>query len=446
MLARSFTILALTVACFQARAQSIYTPYAFTNFAGMPGVVGSSNATGSAASFSRPHGVALDVSGNLYVADTQNHTIRKITPDGVVTTLAGTAGKHGTVDGTNSVARFYAPRGLAIDGTGNIYVGDFQSSTIRKVAPVGTDWVVTTVAGIAGTTGTNDGPGTSAQFAQPLDLAADSSGIIYVADTSNLTIRKITPDGTGWAVTTLAGNPGHQGIIDGTGGAAQFSGPQGITADHNGNVFVADGPSIRKVTSAGGVTTLAGCPAGGCTNAIGSADGSGTEARFGLAGGVAVDGTGSLYICDFGNKTIRKMTPTGSDWLVTTLAGSVGQTGATDGVGSEARFSGPAGVAVGSTGILYVSDFVDDRIAKGTVAPTAETLQFATDAGRLTVSNNFFQTLLIGPPGSNAVVETSANLQSWTPIRTNVLPASGLSLSVPMDTNASRLFRARLVP
>jgi hypothetical protein len=180
-------------------AQSIYVPYAFTNFAGLPTVPGTNDGGGATARFSAPAGIAVDSSGNVYVADRSNDTIRKITPTATVSTLAGLAGVSGSSDGTGSGSRFNQPGGVAVDGAGNIYVADKSNNTIRKVTPSG---VVTTIAGLAGSTGTNDGIGSAARFYQPRGIAVDAATNLYVGDMMNNTIRKIT---SGGVVTTLAG-------------------------------------------------------------------------------------------------------------------------------------------------------------------------------------------------------------------------------------------------
>ena len=160
---------------------------------------------------------------------------------------------------------------------------------------------------------------------------------------------------------------------------------------------------------------------------------------------MAVDSAGNVYVADKGNSTIRKITPGA---VVTTLAGSVQQAGSTDGVGSDARFFLPFGVAVDGTGKVYVADTYNNRITKGTLVASLVSLQFDTSAASLTVSNGVFvfNVRLTGPSGSNAVVESSADLQAWTPVQTNALPPAGLNLSFPVGTNQRLLFRARLVP
>jgi hypothetical protein len=412
-----------------------------TTLAGSAGQHGNMDGTNGAARFHGPDGVAVDSAGNVYAVDRSNDDIRKITPAGVVTTFAGVPGQTGSADGTGAAAEFHQPVGVAVDSSTNIYVADFQNSTVRKITPAGTNWVVTTLAGTAGMTGTNDGTGSAARFSQPFGIAADTAHNVYVTDGSNFTIRKITPGGV---VTTLAGKAGQQGILDGAGSAARFSGLDGLGADTAGNLYVADGYSIRKVTSAGVVTTLAGCPSGGCTNGIGSADGVGTVARFALPSGVAVDGAGSIYVADTYNNTIRKLTLAGTDWMVTTLGGSTGQASAADGVGSDARFNYPSGVAVDGAGNLYVADSSENRIAKGT--PVGAAVQFDTSGGSLTVSNGFFQMRVTGPSSGSLILEVSTNLQSWVPIQTNALSSGGVIVSVPLGAYQYRFFRARLVP
>jgi hypothetical protein len=234
------------------------TPYTFITLAGKAGVTGSVDGTGSTARFNGPTGVVLDDAGNLYVADSANNTIRKVTPQGVVTTLAGRAGVAGSADGTNTAARFnLAGNGgcLGLDCAGNLYLADCNNHTIRKVSPVGTDWVVTTLAGMpgytggeGGNTGSADGTNSAARFNWPWALALDSTGNVYVADQVNYAIRKLTPDGTNWVVTTLAGLAKSAGYADGTGSTARFHDPVGLAVDSAGNVYVAEfmNHTIRK--------------------------------------------------------------------------------------------------------------------------------------------------------------------------------------------------------
>ena len=329
-------------------------------FAGAPGSYGQVDGTGVAARFQYPRGIAVDGSGNVYVADTSNQLIRKITSAAVVTTLAGTATRVGATDGTGSAALFYLPYSAAVDGAGNVYIADYGNHTIRKISSAG---VVTTLAGAAGLTGSTDGTGSAARFNQPLGVTVDPSGNVFVADSANHTVRKITPAGV---VTTLAGLAGSAGTADGTGSAARFGGPTGVAADATGNVFVADGNTIRKVTAAGVVTTVAGL--GGFS---GFADGTGNAARFNGAVGVAVDGAGNIFVAEAVNYTIRKVTSAG---VVTTLAGSPGAYGYIDATGSAARFKDVFGISVDGAGNLYVADPSNQAIRKVTSAGVVTTL------------------------------------------------------------------------
>ncbi len=201
-----------------------------TTLAGTAGQSGSADGTGGAARFGSPTGMAVDSAGNVYVADSSAATIRKITPAGVVSTLAGSPGQSGSADGTGGAARFNDPLGVAVDGAGNAYVADTFNDTIRMITPAG---VVTTLAGAPGQRGSADGTGSAARFAYPEGVAVDGAGNVYVADSANDTIRMITPAGV---VTTLAGSPGQYGSADGTGSAARFVGPEGVAVDGAGNV------------------------------------------------------------------------------------------------------------------------------------------------------------------------------------------------------------------
>lgn len=222
-----------------------------TTLAGSPNTRGNTNGTGSAATFRSPLGLAQDASGNLYVADAQNHTIRRITPAGVVTTFAGSAGASGSVDGTTATARFNNPTGVAVDGAGNVYVADTTNNTIRRISAAG---VVTTLAGVAGISGSSDGVGANALFNQPSGLALDSSGNLYVADTANSSLRRITPAGV---VTTLAGLATVAGLKDGVGSEAWFNQPRDLAMVGNELVVADTGNAIlRRVTISGTVTTV----------------------------------------------------------------------------------------------------------------------------------------------------------------------------------------------
>jgi len=296
---------------------------------------------GGQPSQSSTYAVAVD---DVYILDTGNSRILKMASDGTYSTLAG--GSGGSADGTGAAAQFNNPTALALDSSGNLYVADEGNNTIRKVTPAG---VVTTLAGKAGVAGSADGTGATAQFNSPFGVAVDPAGNVYVADLRNETIRQITPAGV---VTTLAGSVGASGSADGTGSAARFNNPYALAAGLDGNLYLADNgnSTIRKIAPGGVVTTLAG-KAGNA----GSADGTGTAAQFSFPAGIAIDGIGDIYVADTANSTMRMISPTG---VVTTLAGSPGVTGTTDGTGGAARFNHPHGVAVDGSGSAAIGPFM----------------------------------------------------------------------------------------
>jgi len=274
-----------------------------TTFAGMVGVIGLANGADSLSSFNKPFSVAADASGNIFVADAGNNVIRKITPDGTVSTFAGT-GVAGADDGIQ--ATFNSPLSVATDQAGNVYVADYGNDLIRKITADGT---VSTIAGKKGVSGTADGPDTTARFNLPESLAVDAAGNIYVADNGNNKIRKITAAGV---VSTLAGNS-SVGNANGNGASASFHSSFGITVDAAGNVYVADAGNnmIRKITPDGTVSTFAG------SGIKGAGNGTGTQATFNTPAGLAVDVAGNVYVSDENNNLIRKISPVG---VVSTLA------------------------------------------------------------------------------------------------------------------------------
>ena len=317
---------------------------AVTTLAGTAGSFGSSDGTGAAAQFGSPIGITTD-GKNLYVADTGNNTIRKIViSTGVVTTLAGTAGVAGSADGTGAAALFSMPAGITTDGT-NLYVVDFFNNTIRKI--VISTGVVTTLAGTAGVAGSADGTGAAALFDGPVGITTDGTNL-YVSEQNNNTIRQIVI-ATG-VVTTLAGTAGTSGSADGTGAAARFSGPALITTDGK-NLYVTEfiNNTIRKIViSTGVVTTLAGDPLA----AAGTVDGTGTAANFNSPLGITSDGK-NLFVTEQTGNVVRKIViSTGN---VTTVAGTAGVSGSTDGIGTAALFNRPMGVTTDGIN-LYVSD------------------------------------------------------------------------------------------
>jgi serine/threonine protein kinase/sugar lactone lactonase YvrE len=312
-----------------------------TLLAGQSGAGGSADGVGGQARFQSPGGIAVDAAGNVYVADTGNNMIRKIAPDGTVTTLAGAAGKAGRQDSVGAAARFLAPMGIAVDSSGNVYVAEFASDIIRKISP---DGEVHTLAGSAGNPGSADGIGDNAYFRNPWSLAVDAIGNVFVADKNNFTIREITPAGQ---VSTFAGFARLSGATDGPGSYARFNDPQGVAVDAARNVYVADTDNytIRKISPAGIVSTLA-----GMADQPGSMDGRGNQARFFNIQGMAATPEGWLYVLD--GDLIRHVSPDGK---VTTPPNSILM------VGNSQTFH-PTSIAAGQAGALYFADGMNNVI------------------------------------------------------------------------------------
>jgi sugar lactone lactonase YvrE len=346
---------------------------------------GGVDGTGAAARFYYPLGLTIDATGTILVADTNNNAIRKVTPDGVVTTVAGGMAQKGDVDGTGVDARFSEPSAVATDTNGNLYVADSGNATIRKVTPAGvvtqalpaglavytqtlardsngnfyvpernailkvtSSGVVTTIAGEVAQAGYRDGTGSAAVFDAPTGITVDGSGNLYVVDTGNFVIRKVTPSGV---VTTFAGSPFSRGTADGTGTAAQFTSPGVVVIDSNGALYLTDGNAIREISPSAAVTTLAG------SQVAGSTDGAGVSATFSAPYGLAVGPAGSLYVSDTSNHEIRKITGAG---VVTTIAGSAARTGVSVGL-LPASLNRPLGIAYFG-GALYIVDNTENSI------------------------------------------------------------------------------------
>ena len=358
------TVNTSTTATSTVATLTVSTGTIITTVAGTVGVIATLNGTGTAAQFTNPGAIASDSAGNLYVADPTAHVIRKITTAGVVTTFAGAVNSAGSADGAADVARFNGPSSVAVDTLGNVYVADTNNHTIRGISASG---IVQTLAGTAGSIGSIDGLGAAARFNYPLGVAVDTQGTAYVSDTYNHLIRRISQNGT---VSTTGGAAGVRASADGPLGASRFAFPTGIAVDSTGNVYVADSnnATIRKVSTGNVTSTYA-----GTAGSFGSANGAAlTVARFNQPNGVAVDSTGVVYVADTFSHTIRRITVAGE---VTTLAGLAGSSGSTDGTGSGARFYQPNGIAVDGASNLYIADSQNRTIRRSgaTTAPTITT-------------------------------------------------------------------------
>ncbi|NQU87174.1 MAG: hypothetical protein HQ541_15570, partial [Mariniphaga sp.] len=275
------------------RIRKISTDGNVTTLAGS-GVAGYLDGIGIDAQFNKPGGIAVDGDGNIYVSERANHTIRKILPDGTVSTLAG-SGFPGYKDSIGTNSEFSSPRGIDVDVLGNIYVSDYNNNVIRKITP---DGIVSTLAG-SGMLGFEDGVADTAEFRYPTDVTVDDQGHIFVCDSRNHVIREITIEGM---VLTAAGT-GESGFIDGAQNVAEFRFPYGIAVDGSGNLYVADGfnESVRKINSDGYTSTLAG------KMSPGYKDGTGIEAKFNGVGPLALDSLGNIFMTDFNNHRIRKI-------------------------------------------------------------------------------------------------------------------------------------------
>lgn len=353
-----------------------------TILAGKAGVLGSEDGPAADATFRQPRAIAFDSLGNLFVADDYNHLIRKISPDGMVSTYAGIKGMAGRNDGPREAATFNFPRGLLIDASDNIYIADqhpYSSGAIRKIDKDGhvttlqvKDQVpslrMTAPEGLAlDSLGnlyvadyegqkiyriTPDGTGNEiarSNYGNPTGVAVDGEGNVYFSETWNYSLKKRSPDGQ---ITLIAGSL-TQGVIDGVRGDSRFYAPRGVAFLPDGNLVVADSVAIRKVTPAGEVSTIAG--------AAGHLDGLASDAHFLFPQHIDFDGADNLYIADTLNHVIRRMSAAGE---VTTLAGKPGFTGAQGGIADEARFNKPSGLAVQSADSILVADTKNSAIRR----------------------------------------------------------------------------------
>jgi hypothetical protein len=416
--------------------------FTFTTLAGS--TAGTNDGANGAAQFDFPGGIAVDNQGNLYVGDTSNNTIRKVTPvgdDWIVTTIAGlpAMGANGTTnDGVNGDARFFRPDGVVADNNGNLFVVDHNNDTIRQLTLDGTDWIVTTIAGLGGVKAYADGTNSDARFFGPTGIAMDNAGTLYVGDSATFTIRKIVHIGTNWVVTTIAGLGLEFGFADGTNSDARFRAPYGLTIDPDTNIYVVDfgNHAIRKITPIGTnwvTTTIAG------NGNMGSADGTNSHAQFNFPADIARDHDGNLYVSDLSNDTIRKITPVGTNWVVTTIGGVALARGTNNGMGTNAHFNSPWGMATDAQGRLFIVDHSNQTIREGVPASRASPL--------LRIAQTGPKVLLSWPlSASSFAVESSGTLSAgatWTSMTNGVVISGNYFWLTNNATSAQAFYRLR---
>lgn len=428
-----FALGLLVSPCLKTSAQDYTTPFTFTTVLGFPAAPGWLDGTNSDARL-RGHAIAIDQSGNIFLGENSNGTIRKVSREGtnwVAVTIAGST-NSGYADGTNSEARFSSPWAIAVDALTNLYIAGRVDQTVRKVSPQGTNWVVTTLAGTPLKTGYAEGTGTNAMFNIPNGICVDTNGNVYVADSLNNRIRKVTPAGV---VSTIAGS-GVKGYADGPGTSARFYWPHGLRVDDQGNVFVADTYNhvIRKVSPVGTnwvVSTIGGTYQPGSPEPIGGFTDGTNNTQFHRPYDVALDGFGNVYVSDcWTNRCLRKIAPQGTNWVVSTVGGVPFTRGTGDGMGPGARFWGQfSGMAFDARGALLVADSATLRV--GVPAP-----QIMKVGGSLVLSW----------AASGYGLERSASLDAealWVPVNDGVTLVNGTFFATNSVTESAGFFRLR---
>ena len=415
---------------------------AFITMAG--GMNGTNDGLGTAAAFNSPRHIAVDTAGNLYVTDFYNSTIRKITPAEMVSTVAGMPGVAGTNDGYGGDARFVLPHGIAVDKGGNLFVTDFgygwTNGAIRKISPNG---LVTTIAGSLTASGTNDGPGSAALFDGPMGIVVVDDENLFVSDGFNFTIRRLTPDGTNWDVSTIAGLADSiafaNSFTDGTNSDARFGLPDGLAMDLAHNIFVADeglsGPgTIRKITPVGTnwvVSTIIVLPIAAPMSSP-------------LPSAVAVDTNGNIYVTSQAYGLIQKIIPDGTTWLVATIAGSSQSATIVNGTGISNSFNYPHGIALDKLGNTYVVDYAANVIRKGwsSDSPAGCVLNPPQISAGQVQLGVLVQT---GTPTNFTLVQADQINGPWTTnsswLMTTNIPGLNYGMAAPADGSPFRFYR-----
>lgn len=406
---------------------SLFPQDSVTTLTGQPLVSGASNGPVATALFNDPAALVADAAGTLFIADSRNHVIRKITTNGIVSTFAGQDRTPGSSDGTGA-ARFDTPCGIALAPNGDLYVSDTGNHTIRRVTTAG---AVTTFAGLAAQSGFTDGVGAAARFNSPLGLAIAADRTVFVADSGNHLVRAIAPDRT---VTTLAGRPETWGTEDGTGGNARLNGPVGVAISSDGDVFVSDSNNhaIRRITRAGIVTTWVGVP-----GVDGSTDGDRLAATFSKPAELAFDKHGNLFVADSFNHLIRKIS---RDGQVSTVTGVAGADGSVDGSNGRARLFNPYGLAIFPDGSLVVSDTYNELI-RIVLAPVTLAVDVSDDGAAISWQS------LIGKT-YQPQYQSQLGLEAWVNLGPPVTATSlNTSVADPSPGQPSRrIYRAIVLP
>jgi hypothetical protein len=438
----------VAVSALRAPAES----YEFTTIAGFPGPLGgAADGTNSDARFDSPVALTVGPAQALYVADYFNNTIRRITPSGtnwIVSTIMGRAGVFGSLDGTNRDVLFNKPTGVAADAQGNLFIVDYFNHSIRKATSSGTNWLSSTIAGVAGNFGHDDGTNSSARFYFPRGIAVSGTGNIFVADLGNSVIRKISPAGTNWIATTIAGSITNAGSADGTNSDARFYWPAGICVTSNETLFVTDyaNNTIRKIVPLGTnwiVTTIA-----GAAGSFGSTDGTNSDAHFNSPSSIALGQTGSLFVADYENDCIRKLTPSGTNWIVTTIGGKAGSSGSSDGTNETARFKNPQGIATDVAGNLFIADTGNNTIRRG--LPVQSSTYIAPPPTIVSVSggNGLISFTWNSSSGFSYQVQYVADLgqANWSNFASTRLATNSVMTATDSTSNSHRFYRVVLLP
>jgi sugar lactone lactonase YvrE len=390
--------------------------------AGEPGQYGNADGASSLARFAYPGGLAVDSNGDFYVADSHGHTIRKVSPQGEVTTFAGRPDSKGYRDGPVHTAQFDWPRAVALGADGTLYVTDHGNSVVRQISPEGD---VSTLAGGPGNPGSKDGPGDVALFRCPWGIVVDGEGTVFVSDVCDNTVRRVTPGGI---VSTFAGLAGVRGAEDGPGNIARFRDPTGMAVDQTGNVYVADlsNNTIRKISPEGMVSTIAGVP-----QKKGNLDGPANQALFNAPSALAVDHAGNVYVADRGNNNVRKISLNG---MVTTIAGPDENRVPPS---YSANMRRPAGIAIAPGG-LYVADTENQVLWWIVFPPEPPVLRIVRKERSIQLSYE--------PTSGDFILEAAESMEPgavWLPQELPVRPSSHHpALELPISS-ATRFFRLR---